>query len=526
MHRFLRLGLSLVPLLLATSLPAQLAPVGAPKGSLRFDIRGAFESADRRLLDDQTEDYLADFGSSAFGSDRLPFLRATDSLVGTVLGQAGYRLNLGAQRANGQLTIGTGTIAAALGITSKVTLFANVPFVTTRVQARLRLDSTAADGGLNPAHPTLGNASDQALAATFFTAFDNALSTLQSRIQSGTYAGDPTLQAIALEIAARGTTARDALSTITRDPNQASPFLPTAASPTGQQIVASIRGLQDTLANTLGVPGFASDPVLAAGRLTDQEFAGFVSDPAGPMDAFPLGESKISRMGDMDVGAVLTLVDRFDRPGHTGGFRFAVTGLVRLPTGQRDNPANLLDVGTGNGRYEVGVSGTADLGAGRLGARFTGGYLLRLSTLRVRRLTAPGAPYALAGTLTNVREDAGDVMQLGARPFFRLARNIAIHGEVDFQRTLADAVSYDSPSDSIAGLSANLLAEKRRSALAVGGGVSYVGRSAHECEPGRRCGWPIEAGWSYTTVVQGWGGRVVKFRTTRLEIRWYQRIWR
>jgi hypothetical protein len=53
-----------------------------------------------------------------------------------------------------------------------------------------------------------------------------------------------------------------------------------------------------------------------------------------------------------------------------------------------------------------------------------------------------------------------------------------------------------------------------------------VGRAAHECEAGRKCGWPIDASWNYTTVVHGSGDRMLKFRTTRLEIRWYQRLWR
>ncbi len=200
--------------------------------------------------------------------------------------------------------------------------------------------------------------------------------------------------------------------------------------------------------------------------------------------------------------------------------------MLRLPTGQRDNPNNLLDVGTGNGRYEIGVSGTADLGAGNWGTRLTGGYLVRLPALRVRRVTAPGSPYAGLGTLTNVREDVGDILDLGARPFFRLARNFALSGLVNYSRIGADAMSYNKPSDAIPGIPASILAEGLRSAIVVGGGLSYVGRGAHECEPGRRCGLPIEASWSYSTVVSGSGGRVVKFRTTQLEIRWYQRIWR
>ena len=525
MHRYRRLGLATLLLLSALPLAAQLSPVGTPKGSLRFDIQGAFQSADRRLFEGQTEDYLADFGSSAFGSNRMPLLKPADTLVGAILGQPGYRLNLGDQQSHGQLTVGTGTIGAALGVTSKLTLFADIPFVTTRVQARIRIDSTRGDAGLNPAHPELGDPGSQGQADAFFTSFDNALSTLQTQINGGTYSGS--LDSLARAVESRGTALRDALFSLTRDPIQASPFVPTLASTTGQQILARVRGLQDTLANTLSVSGSGfGDPVLAASRVTDNQFREVVSSASGPVQAFPLAEAKISRMGDMDVGAVYTLVDRFDRHGTSGGFRFAVTGLLRLPTGLRDDPNNLLDVGTGNGRYEVGVSGTADLGSGRWGSRLTGGYLLRLASLRVRRVSDLGAPYAAIGTRTNVRLDAGNILDLGAKPFFRLARNIALHGLVSYTRIGADAVSYNSPGDAIAGVPASVLGEGQRTAVAVGGGISYVGRASHECETGHRCGWPIDASWNYSTVVTGTGGRVNKFRTTQLEIRWYQRLWR
>jgi hypothetical protein len=527
LHRYRRLGTAILILTTALPLSAQLAPVGAPKGSLRFDIQGAFQSADRRLFDGHTEDYLADFGSPAFGSNRMPLLKSADTLIGAILAKPSYRLNLGNQQAHGQLTIGTGTIGAALGVTSHLTLFADIPFVTTRVQARIRLDSTSGDAGLNPAHPQLGDPQAQTQADAFFSTFDNALATLNTQINNGTYSGNPALDSLAGRVFAQATALRAQLYSLTRDPVLASPFVPAAASTTGQQILDRIHHLQDTLTNTLSVSGtgFTGDPVLAASRVTDDQFREVISGPQGPILVFPLGEAKLSRMGDMDVGAVYTLVDRFDRPGKTGGVRLAVTGLLRLPTGLRDSPANLLDVGTGNGRYEVGVSGTADMGAGAIGARLTGGYLVRLSTLRVRRASDLGAPYATSTTVTNVRQDAGDILNLGAQPFLRLARNIALHGLIGYSRVGADAVRYDSPAVAIPGVPASVLAEGRRTSLAVGGGISYVGRSAHECETGHRCGWPVDASWNYSTIVSGSGGRVTKFRTTQLEIRWYQRLW-
>lgn len=526
MRRFAGL-LAALTLSITARAPAQLAPAGAPKGTFRVDIRGSFESADRRLFDSGSEDYLADFGSPALGSDRIPLLGSTDALVGSIIGQPSYRLNLGRQRARGQLTVGSGTIGGALGLTRRLTLFANVPFVTTRVQSNLRLDSTAADAGLNPAHPVFGNATDQGRAAQFVQEFTAALNELSDSIGSGAYAGNPSLDAIARSLLARGTTLRDQLSLLSNDPTAASPFLPTAASGAGTAIQAVIAGVQDTLANQLSVPGFSTAPVLPTARASDADLQAFVSAPSGPLAALPIFESKISRMGDMDVGAIYTVIDRFDRPGQTGGLRLSVQGLLRLPTGRRDDPNNLTDVGTGNGRYELGFSGLLDLGSGNWGTRLSGGYLVRFSSFRVRRISAPGQPYAEFSRLGNVRLNAGDVLDLGARPFFRLARNLAVHGVVDYWRAGKDAARYESSSDSLPGIDAGILAgPSGRSALALGGGVSYVGRGARECTPGRKCGLPIEASWYYSTVVSATGTAVPRFRTTRLEIRWYQRIWR
>jgi hypothetical protein len=514
---------------LAAPLRAQLAPVGVPKGTLRFDIGGRFESADRRLFDGQGEGYLADYGSPALGSDKFAFLKATDSVIGNVLGQSTYKVNLGALQADGQRTVGTGIIGIALGITRRLTLFTRIPLVTTRIQARLREDSSSADAGFNPAHPALGLAADQAKANQFFSDFTAALSNLDARIAGGSYAGNPALEALARDISARAAAIRDGLLGITTDANTASPFLPTTTSATGQALIARIRGLQDTLATTLGVSSnfINQDPVLAGPRLSDGDVTRLLSNTAGPINALPFGESKVSRIGDMDVGAIYTLVDRFDRPGTRGGFRLAAEALLRLPTGQRDNPDNLLHAGTGNGRYELGVSGTADFGRGAIGARVTGGYLKRFTALRVQRVSAPDQPFAEANRLTNVRLRAGDVVQLGAQPFLRLARNIVLHGSADYWREASGHAEYYRAIDAIAGISASVLvAQSRRSALALGGGISYVGRAARECEPERRCGFPIDASWTYTSVVRASAGRVPQYRTTRLEIRWYQRLWR
>lgn len=525
MLRFLRPLLPL--LLLAAPLAAQLAPLGAPKGTFRFEIGGQFESADRRLFDGETEDYLSPFGAPSFGANRLPFLRVVDSTLSAATGQP-IAINLGRQRANGQLTIGTGIIGGALGLTRKLTLYGRIPLVTTRVQAHLALDSTNGNAGLNGAHPSLGRGTAQDSASQFFNDFGSALDGLQARIANGSYNGNPTLLALAQAVLAEATALRDGLAGITNEAS-ASPFLPTQSSAAGMALINRIRDLQDTLSTTLGVSsGFTDlDPVLPEARLASTDFTDVLGSIDGPIGAIPFGETKISRMGDIDVGMVYTLIDRFDRPGRTGGVRFAIDATMKLPTGQLPNANNFLDRGTGNGRYEAGGSGTLDVGSGRWGSRFTGGYLVRFPSNRILRVTSPESPYADLGSITNVRLDAGELLNVGVRPFFRLARNLAVNGIAEYWSQSSAKAEYPRSIDSIPGVSASVVTEGSAwKFIRVGGGVSYVGRAVRECEEGRKCGFPIDASWSFGTIVAGSGGSVPKVRTTQVEIRWYWRWWR
>jgi hypothetical protein len=518
----------IVPLLLlASPLAAQLAPLGAPKGTFRFDIGGMFESADRRLRDGNSEDYLSAFGGSPFGANRLPFLRTVDSTLSAATGQP-VTVSLGSQQANGQLTVGTGIIGGALGLTRKVTLYGRIPLVTTRVQAHLELDPTSSTAGRNGAHPLLGESDPQQRASQFFNDFGTALDGLATRIANGSYNGNPTLLALAQSVLAEATRLRTGLQDITSGAG-ASPFLPTEGSEGGIALINRIRALQDTLSATLGVSSnFTSqDPVLPAASVDGTALSQLLNDPEGFFGSVPFGEYKISRMGDIDVGMVVTLLDNFDRPGKTGGVRFAIDGTMKLPTGQLADPNNFLSIGTGNGRYEAGGTGTLDIGTGRWGSRFTGGYLVRFPSNRVLRVTSPESPYADLGTVTNVRLDAGELLSLGARPFFRLARNLAIHGIAEYWSQSQAKAEYVRAIDSVPGVAASVVTEGSSwRFVRIGGGLSYVGRAVRECEPGQKCGFPIDASWSYGTIVAGSGGSVPKFRTTQVEIRWYWRWWR
>jgi hypothetical protein len=508
---------------------AQLEPIGVPKGVLRFDFTGEWTSYDTRHLNGSEQDYLADFSRPALGSTFWPSLQYTDTVIAAINGAPGYAINLGKLTANGSATITNGGIGFALGVTKKLTVRLNIPIVTTRVLSRFDLDSTSGAAGYNPAYPAsgIGDPGGQAAASQFFADFDQALTTLNSRIQSGFYGAGSALEAHASAVYSQAQVLRQRLGAISNDPLTASPFLPIDTSTAGAAILGRIGDLQDTLSNASGldVQGFITVVPLPTGRLGTDEFKNFVSNAFGPVSGFPLGEQRLTRVGDIHAEASYTLLDKWDRPGRMGGIRAVAVAGVLFPTGQAENPANFLDLGTGKKRYEVNAGLTADLGYRRLGARLTGDYVRRFSSSRTLRVSPPSQPIPFLDRVARVTLDPGDVFAVSAQPFLRIAPQLAITAGVEYWRESAGSASYFSSSDVISGVSADLVAQdSERSATMIRAGLTYVGRASHECKAGK-CGLPIDATLAYERVVKATGGRVPGAEAVRAMIRFYQRLW-
>ena len=311
---------------------AQFAPVGVPRGLVRLDLDGAFESVDRRYLDGNLQDFAADLASPALGSDRIPGLSDADARLTRITGDAGAGLDLGRLTATAQGSSSIGVIGLAVGLTSRLTVFARLPLARARVTPTLTLDSTSSNAGVNPADPVFGAVGGATQTAGFFQDFGTALTNLESRVQSGAYDADPTLKALAQSTLASATSLRDDLFGLLADPATASGFAPTASSPLGAAVLARIQALQATLAGSLGVAGFASAPALPGTRATQAELVGYLTQANGPVKG-RLDNTPLSQRGDAEVGGVWTLVDRWNDDATGTGIRAALTGVARLGTG-------------------------------------------------------------------------------------------------------------------------------------------------------------------------------------------------
>ncbi|HEU5040116.1 MAG TPA: hypothetical protein VFT84_04805 [Gemmatimonadales bacterium] len=502
-----RLGATLI-LLAPTPAVAQLPPVGVPAGVFRFEADGFIETWDERYNDGDKEPLGSSLTTSGLGAALFPTLADAETRIRTLSGIPGFRLDLGGLSADAHADRGFANFGGSLGLTRAITIFGRMPLVRSRIQYQLDLDGTNANAGANPG----ASAQD-----AFFQEFQGALTTLSDRIAAGTYDGDPALRAAADAALAEGTTLRDDLFLLLADAEQAAAFVPTASSDAGTAINSRIATLQTTLAGPLGVAGFTAAPDLPAAA-TEDDLESFIGDPSGPV-GLRAGQSLISFRGDAEAGVAVTLADGWDREGRRGGLRAAVEGLVRFPTGNRARTDRLLALGTGDGQTDVEVRATVDVGAGNLGVRLEGGYNRQLSGDIVARVAPPSQPFPGQDLLADLTLDPGDVTTLAARPFFRLARTIAIIGTLEHQTRGADEVAYRDEAGAIPGVDAAVLAEGTDvSATVAGIGITYSNPGARR--PGGR-GLPVDAGWSYERVVRASGGFVANTHRLRARFRVY-----
>lgn len=502
-----------VCLVLPSRLAAQLSPVGVPSGVVRVGLDGSLGTFDQRFRVGRLEPYGADLSSSALGSDRIPLLADGEARVGRIIGNTGYRINLGGLSTDAHADVGTGYLGLSLGLTNGITVFGRIPLVRSRVQSAFQLDPSSADAGVNPGEETQ---------LPFFAELDAALATLSARLTAGDYDGDPAQRALAQSTLADATTLRGDLFALLADPATASPALPTATSTAGTALDARIVALQTTLSTSLGVGGFSLTPNLPGSALTEAEFMQIVTNSGGPI-ALRLDQSTTTFRGDAEAGAALTLIDRWDRGPARGGLRVAVSGLVRLPTSRRERSDHPLDLGTGDAQTDVQVELVTDVGVGPIGARLSGTYVRQLARTLETRVTSPSQPFVGPDRLRFVRRDPGDILALGVHPFFRLARTLAFQAGLEHWSRGADSYSYSSPADALPGIDANVLAEdSKANASALTVGITYANPGGLRAGG---TGLPVDASWRYERILRSGSGRVPNTHVVRGQFRIYFGVW-
>ena len=502
------LGIALA-VLLVTPAAAQLPALGAPRGIARFEIGGEFANTADQFLDGTSQPYRAQFSTTILGAAFYPELAPAQAQIAQLSGLGNYALSVGRASMQAQASVGTLRLGATLGVTSKLSVFGVIPIVNQQIKLDYGFDSTGANAGYNPADPTFGTAAGVA----FLDSLGTTVDTLAARLGSGFYAGNPTEEALA-QVTYTYLSSLDSLYA-------SSPFVPLATSAAGVAMTGAVGGMQANLA-ALGIPSFGQPLPLPDTPLTAsayQQFLTLSTVAGGDIAAQPFTNYSSFLLGDIELGGVYTLVDRWNRPGQPGGLRVAVRALVRLPTSYQPLPNNFVSLPTGSGQTDLQASLVADVGGGRFGARFEGTYNDQLSMTVDRRVTLPSQPIPWANRLASVREDPGNELLVSAQPYFQLVPGLAIMGVVRYWSHGADAVEYASSASAVPGVSASDLAvDTQRSATVVGGGLSYAPATKGATVP-------MDAFWLYEAVVSASGGVVPKAATIRMGLRVPIRLW-
>ena len=92
--------------------------------------------------------------------------------------------------------------------------------------------------------------------------------------------------------------------------------------------------------------------------------------------------------------------------------------------------------------------------------RVEGSYNRQLAADLVKRVAPPSQPYASADLLGLVRYDPGDETSFAIRPFFRLAKSLAIIGSAERWHHGSDGYSYAEGADPVPGVDAAVLGEE------------------------------------------------------------------
>ncbi len=506
-------------LLTAEALPAQLPLVTFPAGALRISFGGGFFPADRQWVAGTRQPLGGLLTSVNFDATRTPLLADLSRQLSDLTGAATVPLSLGGISAIAEQERGLGTIGLGLGVTSRISLFMTVPFVMVRSRYQMTYDTTGASVGLNPAHPSFGNVSGQAQATAFFTQFDTALATLTAKVGAGDYSGDPTTLALARQTLTDGATLRSALYSLLVDPRLAMPVLPTAASSEGTALLARINAFRNRFENQLGVGGFTDDPALPQAPLTSQGFDQLLTSPDGFGRAVADDRPRTA-LGDIEAGVAVQWLQR----GTLGDRWLSVwtRGLMRFPNGSLPRSTQLFDQGTGDRQFDAEFSGIVELGTGSFGLRSELTYthqFARVMPGTIGRNDQLLLPTYRAAALS---QDLGDIVRITARPFIRMAPNLALAGMASYWRKGQDHYAYATGQGEIVGAALTELAVGTAAdALQLGIGLSYV-------HPGgvrdKVLTMPVEAGLSIERTVASGRGIVASPLTTRMTFKVYKSL--
>lgn len=421
-----------------------------PRWGTRWSLAADFASW--RDLYTPTNDRLGvgDRLGGTLDATRLSSLAAAQSQLRTITGSATTTLSLGDVRVTADARRTTVPLQAELGVGMRLAIGVNVPFVRTRVDVVPNANGAyaTATAGANP--------------ALTVTAARDTNATLVAQLRDAAIAyertngctGAPTSGGCAVVAETRAVaSAIEALYGGAVPPGGSSGAIavPITGSAAQRAVAARINDLRVRLGES-GAGITVAEPAAARTAIGLAGFQSVLTD----LGLDPVRDVERVHVGDVEVQAKLKLFDGIGHPGDQArgplALRGAVTGLVRLPTGQADSPTNALDVGTGDGQLDLELRGALDLTLGR--AFWVSGVaravMQREDEQYVRVPSFAGEqPFVPAGAMRKVRRDLGDAMELEVTPRWMPSEYFSVAAQYHYlskkEDVYADLVTGDDP---------------------------------------------------------------------------------
>ena len=519
--------------------------VTLPRRTFRTTIGGESSVQRDRWRDGTLEGLGAPLTGDSLDATRLSLLGPLDASL-SALGVPGVRSTLGAPRLDVRQRLFVTPVGLEYGVTDRITLGVRATLVRTRAEAVLRMrgDSGRANVGVNPITLGTGVAAANGTAIGRYSAAAAALLARRDACVAnpavapacGTILSElarvATLASLTTQFASGLTQLYGTTTTTGR------PYVPMAGSP----IDSALRARSDSMAAALTRYGITSLtgvalPLGAQTPLTAADLARLVTDSTRGYGARALNDNALTEIGDVHVGAKILLYDGISR-GERGRFgevtravRQAIALDLRIGTGTPDDPAGLIDLGTGTGMHAITVRSHTDLiWDTRFWATVNLGIAQGIgSVTRDQRLPSLASQEFLESwrsRLTEIRP--GSALDAEVVPRWQASDYVAVTGLWQWRRSTADRHTLvpGGPVDDLlpgqlpreAGL---LDARTATSSQRVGIGATY---STLAARARGRTGRAFEISYLHLQTVASDRGIVPKRFEDRIQLRFYPRF--
>ncbi|MBI1810132.1 MAG: hypothetical protein HYR75_09565 [Gemmatimonadetes bacterium] len=482
-----------------------------------------------------------DFNLDTIGVKQFESLAPVQAGIRALAGMPDWVASLGKSVVRVRDQVVATPLGVELGVTSRLTIGALVPFVTATSNVDFRMNPT----GLEPTigfNPAFTNASVLQANTLLLAQFDSAAAQLTRAL--GTCAAVPSAPGCAA-LNANAASARTLLQNAAgftaglaqvyggRNGAKGFPFVPVAGSTAQASVTARVAAFRSLFAS-FGSAGIVGTGPSGAAPLTATTAQALFTDSSFGIASKPLATSITRGIGDIDLFATLNLFDSFGRDVNKRiapkGFnwRQSVGGLYRLGTGTLKSPDDFTGLGTGDHQNDVGVRSYTDLLWGsHFWLSLVAKYDWQMADQIVTRITAaPDQPLAPAYRRQTVGRDLGDVFELQVNPRWSITDYIGISAHYDYRRKFSDRYTGTFTVNDLNGQpltidasTLDLETEAREHRL--GGSLTYSTVAAHEKGLVRV---PYDITYSHFETTLGSGGNVPKLVQDQIQFRLYTRL--